>query len=81
MYEVLIAHLRECAKLDQSNNTYAEAADAIEELQKRVPKTPHGRLIDADAMAERWKGCIIEGSIKPLLDTRPTVIEAEEGEK
>ena len=33
MYEVLIAHLRECAKLDQSNNTYAEAADAIEELQ------------------------------------------------
>ena len=26
------------------------AADAIEELQKRVPKTPHGRLIDADAL-------------------------------
>lgn len=33
MYEVLIAHLRECAKLDPSNNTYAEAADAIEEIQ------------------------------------------------
>lgn len=32
MYEVLIAHLRECAKLDPSNNTYAEAADAIDEL-------------------------------------------------
>ena len=31
-YEVLIAHLRECAKLDPSNNTYAEAADAIEKL-------------------------------------------------
>ena len=27
MYEVLIANLRECAKLDPSNNTYAEAAD------------------------------------------------------
>lgn len=26
------------------------AADAIEELQKRVPKRPHGRLIDADAL-------------------------------
>lgn len=34
MYEVLIAHLRECAKLDPSNNTYAEAANAIEELSK-----------------------------------------------
>lgn len=32
MYEALIAHLRECAKLDPSNNTYAEAADAIEKL-------------------------------------------------
>ena len=35
MYEVLIAHLRECAKLDASNSTYAEAADAIEELMRR----------------------------------------------
>lgn len=26
------------------------AADAIEELQKRVPPVPHGRLIDADAL-------------------------------
>lgn len=36
MYEVLIAHLRECAKLDPSNNTYAEAADAIETLEHHV---------------------------------------------
>ena len=36
MNEVLIAHLRECAKLDPSNNTYAEAADAIEELQATI---------------------------------------------
>jgi hypothetical protein len=34
MYEVLVAHLRECEKLDPSNNTYKEAADAIEELLK-----------------------------------------------
>lgn len=32
MYEALIAHLRECAKFDKSNNTFKEAADAIEEL-------------------------------------------------
>jgi len=36
MYEELIAHLRECAKLDISNNTYTEAADAIEELQAQL---------------------------------------------
>ena len=34
MYEVIIAHLRECAKHDTSNNTYAEAADAIDELER-----------------------------------------------
>ena len=49
MYEVLIAHLRECAKLDTSNNTYTEAADAIEELSaKATPK----RVGFAG-----WKGC------------------------
>lgn len=36
MYEVLIAHLRECAKYDKSENTYKEAADAIEKLSARV---------------------------------------------
>ena len=39
---------------------------------------PHGRLIDADETKRLWSGCHIEGSIGPLLDTRPTVIEAEE---
>ena len=33
----------------------AQAADAIEELQKRVPPVPHGRLIDADAFAAEMK--------------------------
>ena len=37
----------------------------------------HGRLIDADEMNRLWSGCYFEGSIKPLLDARPTVIEAE----
>ena len=33
MYEVLISHLRDCAKYDQYENTFTEAADAIEELE------------------------------------------------
>lgn len=36
MYETLIVHLRECAKFDPSNNTYTEAADAIEELSSQL---------------------------------------------
>ena len=52
MYEVLIAHLRECAKLDPSNNTYAEAADAIEELICEVADEHNARL-DAEER-QRW---------------------------
>lgn len=37
----------------------------------------HGRLIDADEMKNLWAGCSINGSISPLLDARPTVVEAE----
>lgn len=37
----------------------------------------HGRLIDADEMKNLWTGCSINGSISPLLDARPTVVEAE----
>lgn len=33
MYEALISHLRECAKTDKSENTFKEAADAIEALE------------------------------------------------
>ena len=40
-------------------------------------KEPHGRLIDADKTIRIWEGATIEGSIKPLIDARPTVIEAE----
>lgn len=34
MYEALISHLRECAKYDKPENTFKEAADAIEELTR-----------------------------------------------
>ena len=34
MYEALISHLRECAKYDKSENTFKEAADAMEELTR-----------------------------------------------
>ena len=49
-----------------------EAADAIEELQKRVPKTPHGRLIDAEelkkviANAKHMDAYIYDGKIRTM---------------
>lgn len=54
MYEVLIAHLRECAKLDPSNNTYAESANAIEELQQQVEHY-HGCMNDWFEAAQEYK--------------------------
>lgn len=41
----------------------------------------HGRLVDADAMIDLWKGCRIDGYIEPLLNVRPTIIEAEGDEE
>lgn len=38
---------------------------------------PHGRLIDADELVRIWKGAMFSGDIKPIVDARPTVIEAE----
>lgn len=61
-----------------------QAADAIEELQKRVPKVPHGRLIDADAIP--YNKIMIEdddfyyGITQPRIERMPTIIPAEEGE-
>ena len=42
--------------------------------------TTHGRLIDADEMIRIWDGATFKGSIRPLIDARPTVIEAEGSE-
>lgn len=38
MYEEIIAHLRECAKIDMTENTYEETANAIEALEKENEK-------------------------------------------
>ena len=37
-YDTLVSHLRECAKIDKSENTFAEAANAIEELESRFER-------------------------------------------
>lgn len=73
-----------------------QAADAIEKLQKRVPKTPHGRLGDLDALArqiehERFHHTHTDGlaalhhvteygHFLAVISYAPTVLEAEEGE-
>lgn len=38
MYECLISHLRECAKNDATENTFSEAANAIEMLLSEYTK-------------------------------------------
>ena len=54
-----------------------KAADAIEELSKRVPPVPHGRLIDADAIINsRYEIAILEA-----LGDAPTIIPAEEAKE
>ena len=40
----------------------------------------HGRLIDADALINLWDGCTVKGSLAPIIDARPTVVEAEDTE-
>ena len=64
-----------------------EAADAIEELQKRVPKVPHGRLGDLDKLenglrhmakyqhGERQQGIL---GCCETIRLAPTIIPAEE---
>ena len=46
-----------------------------------VPVPPHGRLIDADELAERfWDGqCYFTEAIKRKLQSAPTIIPEEEG--
>ena len=65
MYDELVKRLRDNAEFlvkassgclsNSFADTMCQAADAIEELQKRVPKRPHGKLIDADALIEDLK--------------------------
>lgn len=93
MYDKFIMRLREKAgAFDydgwvETASDYEQAADAIEELQKRVPKTPHGRCIDADAFLMLCKDYAITPSddefckrLEYALTKAPTIIPAEEGE-
>lgn len=62
-----------------------QAADALEELQKRVPKSPHGRLIDADELFKEmerkgWFDAADRDKAEDLVLDAPTIIPAEEGE-
>lgn len=89
MYEKLVNRLRKAAgpAIDFPDTLYDEAADAIEELSKRVPSVPHGRLIDADALAGLFRAKVAgEKGLGPLMvnlaalciDNAPTIIPAEE---
>ena len=100
MYDELISALRNNADhygfVGENGLVHllTNAADAIEELSKRVPKVPHGRLIDADAlkievfahdklMKDGWNNMdmgMFTGNLMEVIAGAPTVIEAEEGE-
>lgn len=100
MYDELVKELRDSAEWadrlallmgraegDAHAPVMRKAADAIEELQKRVPKRPHGRLIDGD-VAEVIHFTNEEADGKDFYDgilfaadfisQQPTIIEAEE---
>lgn len=93
MYDDLLNDLREwpriCVEYTGSiDELLDKAADAIEELQKRIPKTPHGRLVDADELTQEMrlfikKNMLSRDDARELLETiddAPTILEAEEGE-
>ena len=63
--------LSRCKEEHNMHGLFDDAASAIEELSKRVPKVPHGRLIDADD---------VNNHIHGWVDLRgcPTIIPAEE---
>lgn len=95
MYDELVKRLRETS-CGAKDTLWWQAADAIEELQKRVPKVPHGRLIDADALAKRIKDegrnqaeyyadryapvVMAYGDCYGKVQSAPTIVEAEDGE-
>ena len=87
MYDELVKRLRRYSenvvayKLDADfASAIQEAADAIEDLSKRVPKSPHGRLIDADAFVDELGQFCDDNWVYNTLRHAPTIIPTEEGE-
>lgn len=96
MYDDLVKQLRDNAEFlvkassgclsNSFADTMYQAADAIEKLLKRVPKTPHGRLIDSDELTKEMRLFIKENMLsrddaRELLETiaeAHTIIQAEE---
>ena len=87
MYDDLVERLREQAEVERfftgEEMLYSQAADAIEELSKRVPPVPHGRLIDADALLDDllFPSKQFEQGMKELVRDAPTIIPPEETNK
>lgn len=84
MYDDLVERLRAQAEVERfytgEEMLYSQAADAIEELSKRVPPVPHGRLIDADAFFDDllFPSKQFEQGMRELVGDAPTIVPAEE---
>ena len=95
MFEALVARVRYHIQkanfmgLKEAESTLllAEAADAIEELSKRVTDwiPPHGRLIDADALIKELEiteeddhngATLLMAVFLEVLKSAPTIIQA-----
>jgi hypothetical protein len=70
----------QAVKADKNKRIYAPYGEGRPDWCPLVEVPPHGRLIDADELVRIWTGAKFYGNIKPIVDARPTVIEAE-GEK
>ena len=69
MYEVLISHLRDCAKYDTYENTFSEAADAIEKLEKSIPRWIPVTERLPDKFQSVFAACKSEGRENWTIDT------------
>lgn len=87
MYDNLVQRLNAySAEHEYHGGITAEAVDAIQELSKRVPHVPHGRLIDADALkvslafAEKTAKWAVPAlrAVLMIIDEMPTILPAEE---
>jgi len=63
---------------DEYRERLDKANSVIEKLQKRVPKRPHGRLVDADRLGFAMMDAANADQALAMVDDAPTIIEAEE---